>query len=1094
MADRMNIKFTIQAVDRFTTVMKRLDRQLDALQRKADRFDLQMKPDVDLNTDEAFERMNALERRAEALSRQINKRNKIDVDVDDAKRNLNVLERSLMVLNNRDTINVDVDTRSAMGNLRRLTTTFSREALEMGQSLERALVPRRDYEIRADFSPVLTEAARARRYMGEIFETRPLLLEADIDVDTGGATARVSLWRRAMDAMLRLEARMHIDRSSMARATATIMAWEQAMHARVLVNIAINNYNTFRRRTASLATNLRNMGEIFQGMGTGLIMVFSSILSPLIASTTGMVGSLGVMIGVTAGATMGLMSSFVGAGIAAGGFAAIAIPSIKKLHEAVDEIGSLEEKIEMAKFHGNAKQAAKYTAELNKLLSEMSPAQKQAADALGAFKTQFNELRSAMEPGVLTAYAGVLTWVTALFEKTSPMIEGTVAAVNNLTEALNINIESADMQAFFEFLNTTAATSLETIGKALGNFIMGFLNMMVAFGPLAQDMQGGFLEMSEGFRKWTSALGENKKFQAFVEYTRENWPKVKEIIGDAIAGIIELFAGFAPYASDWMDTTRDMLNSFRDFAQGLGENQQFQDFLNFIKANAPAVTTFVGNIVKTLVELGIAMAPVGVAMLDVANSVLEWIQNFRQANPVISNVIIWIVTLIGAFILLMAPVLLAVSVFTTLWQSLLFILGPIGKVLLWADKLMWGITKLGGVVLKFLPVIGQLISRFIAFLGPIGLVISIVIALAIAIYANWGTIGPWIAKLWDTIKEKTSMAWAAIKEFIVTKTIEIVTSLREKFNEAKATASSIWEALKLRMLEIVMGLVRGVILKFVEIVNSVRTNFEKARETASSLWEALKTRVVTLIQELVSSAKAKFEEIVSNIRSKFEQAKAVATGAWESIKNTVSEKMQAMVTAVVRKATEIKDKITDKWNEVMAFLRGIDLSQIGADIIRGLIGGITSMAGELLSAAKGVVEGAIGAVKGILRSNSPSKVFRDIGVDTMLGMVIGIDREANAVIGAVSNVADAMTSAFSPKLEAAMNVTGGYENGYTAAGNTYSSIRAQQAKAKESRTVVEVPVYLNGKEIAKASNDEQNRMNQREEARKTKFSRTGGLL
>lgn len=70
---------------------------------------------------------------------------------------------------------------------------------------------------------------------------------------------------------------------------------------------------------------------------------------------------------------------------------------------------------------------------------------------------------------------------------------------------------------------------------------------------------------------------------------------------------------------------------------------------------------------------------------------------------------------------------------------------------------------------------------------------------------------------------------------------------------------------------------------------------------------------------------------------------------------------------------------------------------IGVDIIKGLISGVESMAGELVKAAKGVVKEAITAAKNLLGIRSPSKVFEEIGDNIGKGLAMGIDGSASEV-------------------------------------------------------------------------------------------------
>lgn len=86
--------------------------------------------------------------------------------------------------------------------------------------------------------------------------------------------------------------------------------------------------------------------------------------------------------------------------------------------------------------------------------------------------------------------------------------------------------------------------------------------------------------------------------------------------------------------------------------------------------------------------------------------------------------------------------------------------------------------------------------------------------------------------------------------------------------------------------------------------------------------------------------------------------------------------------------------------KIVGVLRGLasTLFGVGADIVRGLISGIQSMAASVASAAANVVKGAIDAAKSALKIKSPSRVFMEIGDFTMQGLIKGFaNRDKDAV-------------------------------------------------------------------------------------------------
>lgn len=115
----------------------------------------------------------------------------------------------------------------------------------------------------------------------------------------------------------------------------------------------------------------------------------------------------------------------------------------------------------------------------------------------------------------------------------------------------------------------------------------------------------------------------------------------------------------------------------------------------------------------------------------------------------------------------------------------------------------------------------------------------------------------------------------------------------------------------------------------------------------------------------------------------------------------------ALIGAVVAVGAAVLGGFMAAWESVKEFFAGLDLGQIGTDMVNGLATGITNAAGAVLGAITGVVGGAVGAAKSLLQINSPSKVFAEIGGSTGEGLVQGVE-------GATSDVQDAFATMVEP--------------------------------------------------------------------------------
>lgn len=122
---------------------------------------------------------------------------------------------------------------------------------------------------------------------------------------------------------------------------------------------------------------------------------------------------------------------------------------------------------------------------------------------------------------------------------------------------------------------------------------------------------------------------------------------------------------------------------------------------------------------------------------------------------------------------------------------------------------------------------------------------------------------------------------------------------------------------------------------------------------------------------------------------------------WDKIGAIISSALSSAWGAVTGFLGNIGNGIASGLSAAWAAVTGF-VSQFvdaGANIIRGLVDGITSGAGAILSALLAPVQGGINAVKSLLKIQSPSRVFMEIGGHTAAGFAEGVDA-GSADVGA----------------------------------------------------------------------------------------------
>ncbi|NNG20305.1 hypothetical protein HJ590_12120 [Naumannella sp. ID2617S] len=157
------------------------------------------------------------------------------------------------------------------------------------------------------------------------------------------------------------------------------------------------------------------------------------------------------------------------------------------------------------------------------------------------------------------------------------------------------------------------------------------------------------------------------------------------------------------------------------------------------------------------------------------------------------------------------------------------------------------------------------------------------------------------------------------------------------------------------------------------------------------------------------------------------------TGAWDIITNaartaavmlasSIQGGMDRVKSAVGSGIAAVTDFFAGLPGKIVSALSGLgsQLFSVGVDVIRGLMGGIQSMASSVASTARNIVSGAVSAAKSALGIHSPSRVFAEIGRYSGLGLAQGLA----AMTGRVEAAGAALVGAAVPSTVPTIALTG----------------------------------------------------------------------
>lgn len=335
--------------------------------------------------------------------------------------------------------------------------------------------------------------------------------------------------------------------------------------------------------------------------------------------------------------------------------------------------------------------------------------------------------------------------------------------------------------------------------------------------------------------------------------------------------------------------------------------------------------------------------------------------------------------------------------------------------LLWEQILVPILTWLSE---KFFPVIAPAIE----LLGNVAISTIELIIKAIGYIAD--TLSGIIDFIVGVFTGDWELAWKGIREIF-----------QGAWNIIKTVITTVWEAIK----EIIKG---GV--EFVK--NAISTAWEGVKTLTGTVWNGIKTSIGNIWEGIKTTAISIFDNIRTKVNGAWESIEDVAHDVWERLSSWIPHKIQDIRDAIVNKFKDARDTVERIFDGIVDSVKSV---------INGAIG-IANNAVNMINSAIGGIENAF--------SFGPWEIPTPFGTRT-----IGFQ----ATFPRVPTIPYLASGAVIPPNKEFMAVLGDQKQGNNieAPENLIRRIVREETRGPGVQRI-EVPVYLNRREIARATVDE----------------------
>ncbi|MGH0775295.1 phage tail protein, partial [Bacillus mobilis] len=584
----------------------------------------------------------------------------------------------------------------------------------------------------------------------------------------------------------------------------------------------------------------------------------------------------------------------------------------------------------------------------------LSDGQKEALKGLQEFKSFWGEFAGGFEDGVVNIFTDSLKVLQGVLNGLKPAIQGTMEGISTLLGKVKESLGTPDMQKFFTWLGETAGPSIVSLGTVFGNVFMGIMNVLMAFTPLTKDVEGGLVSMSEQFLNWSKSIADSKGLQNFIDYVR---------------------------------------------------------------TNAPVIMGIVGDLVQTLIGIGIAMAPVGEVMLSVFGNVVSWVkENFIPLAKGIMDAFMELY----AFLEDMG----VIDAVKTAFEGLGDVIKFLGEHMTTLMPLIVGVGT-AFAVFSILTTVTEAWKalNLVMTMSPftwIAIAVGALIAAFILLWQNWDTVSKWLSESWNWIKSVAETVWNGLMEFFKEWGVVLLGALAGPIGVLAALIYKYWDEIKAFSIELWNSLKEYLSALWTDICNTASSLWDGFKNYMSNMWNDICNTAMSLWNSFKSYMTNLWNEICNTAIGLWNSFKDYMTNLWNSICSTATNLWNGFKSYLASLWSDICNTAMSAWNGFKAFLAGLwnSISSTATSVWNGiksflssLWSGIQNMGATVFNALKSVISSIWEAIKSV--TSNVWNAIKSMLTNFWTGLSTGASNIFNGIKTAVTNVWDGIKSATS---------------------------------------------------------------------------------
>lgn len=182
-------------------------------------------------------------------------------------------------------------------------------------------------------------------------------------------------------------------------------------------------------------------------------------------------------------------------------------------------------------------------------------------------RPRVERLQNIAQAGLLPGVEDALRDLLSVFPTFEQLVANTSTALGQLAREAGQALTDPFWRRFFTFLADEAQDTLLRFGRTLGNVATGFAGLVMAFDPLADDMESALLRLSRRFAEWGTTVAETQGFREFVAFVGQTGPEVLDTLGEVAEALLAIVQAAAPIGQATLPIIRALAEAVEAVAE-----------------------------------------------------------------------------------------------------------------------------------------------------------------------------------------------------------------------------------------------------------------------------------------------------------------------------------------------------------------------------------------------------------------------------------------------------------------------------------------------------------------------------------------------